>query len=192
MKHHSHFKFIDAIGKLSSARQAFTQLAADKLILGNDNHIGDIGEYWIRRYYELLDQFDCYGPGKTAPYDIKLKDGTHVSVKTVTTWSKTGYGTPVEPLDGKDWTVLAGVRLGDNLFPTDIAIVTLRDLMQQHEFLENAKRRTDSDPERRTAAFPRFKWWSWLDDHTRKFSIKDSDLVLGDAQISETKGVTGI
>jgi len=59
-----HADFIQALAQLAGARESFAKLAKAKLILGNDNHIGEIGEYWVRRYYELRGQFKCYGTGK--------------------------------------------------------------------------------------------------------------------------------
>jgi hypothetical protein len=49
-----HVYFLKALGQLAAARESFAKLAQGGLILGNDNHIGDIGEYWVRRYYSQL------------------------------------------------------------------------------------------------------------------------------------------
>jgi hypothetical protein len=125
MRHPLHSDFIKALAQLTGARESFKKLAERKLILGNDNHIGDIGEYWVRWYHEILGQFKCYGTGKNCAYDIQLADGTGVSVKPLTAWSngaKTGYGTPVRTLDGKDWQVLAEVSLNEDLRPRKLAM----------------------------------------------------------------------
>jgi hypothetical protein len=62
-------------------------------IKGNDNHIGHIGEYGVRRYYEEVPGgFRRYADKKTDPYGIELKDGTKVSVKTTTDWGEHGRG----------------------------------------------------------------------------------------------------
>lgn len=53
MAHKLHAEFLDALEDLARARTVFDRLDEDGLILGSDNHIGDIGEYWVRRYYEL-------------------------------------------------------------------------------------------------------------------------------------------
>ena len=155
---------------------SFARLALEGLILGNDNHIGDIGEYWARRYYEELKTFECYGTGKNAPFDLRLKDGTTVSVKTITAWSKTGYGTPVRPLDGKHWRILAAVYLAENLFPKKIAIVPIEDLLQRPVFVDNAARRSHATMA--TKSFPRFEWWPWLEDYEVAFSIQGDDLAV--------------
>ena len=134
----------------------------EKLILGNDNHIGDIGEYWVRKYFEGISQFKKYGPKKNSPYDIELIDGTKVSVKTITAWSSTGCGTQVKPLCGKDWTLLAAVYLNKSLFAQKIALVQLDALMTREPFVSNANRRTSGE----SSAHPRFQWWPWLDEFT--------------------------
>src|SRR5580658_2867121 len=100
-----HADFIIALQHLANTREAFEELAGDGLILGNDNHIGDIGEHRVRRYYELNGRFD-----------IKLKGGDCVSVKTLTAWSRAGYSTPVRA-DGGYWAIFAAVFLAKNLFP---------------------------------------------------------------------------
>lgn len=170
-----HADFITALRHLANARDAFEALAHDGLILGNDNHIGDIGEYWVRRYYELKGRFESYGTGKNCLFDIKLKGGDCVSVKTLTAWSHTGYGTPVRT-DGGHWEILAAVYLDKILFPSRIAIVPLQELISKDVFVKNATSR--SLPERPTTAHPRFQWWPWLDDYLVRFKIKDDDMEL--------------
>src|SRR5258708_4316648 len=176
MRHPLHADFIQALAQLAGARESFAKLAKAKLILGNDNHIGDIGEYWVRRYYELRGQFKCYGTGKNCAYDIQLNDATGVSVKTLTAWSETGYGTPVRALDGQHWQVLAAVFLGRSLLPKKLAIVPLSQLVEQPVFVRNAGRRSHStDP---TSSYPRFEWWPWLDRYQVTLTIKDNELDL--------------
>ena len=176
MRHDLHNDFIQAIAQLAVARRSFSKLADGKLILGNDNHIGDIGEYWVRRYYEILGQFKCYGTGKNCAFDLKLDDGVGVSVKTLTAWSKSGYGTPVRTLDGKHWQVLAAVFLGEDLQPLKLAIVPLADLIKEPVFVDNLARRTHpTDP---TKSYPRFEWWTWLDRYKVTFAMKEDDLGL--------------
>lgn len=177
MKHSGHDRFVEAIQKLALVRQSFTALAKDGLILGNDNHIGDIGEYWVRRYYEGLGKFKCFGTDKNAPFDIQLRDETKVSVKTLTAWCKTGYGTQVRPLDGKNWTLLAAVYLSEDLFPERIAIVPLTDLLRQSVFVGNAQRRAHPEKDKATSAYPRFQWWHWLEAYKKRFNVVGSDLI---------------
>jgi len=150
-----------AIFALSEARKAFKDAVQEGLILGNDNHIGDIGEYWVRKHFEEKSNFKEYALKKNAPYDIELKDGKKVSVKTITSWSKTGYGTQIKPLCGNDWQLLAAVFLNNDLMPSKISLVPLDDLLVLEPFVSNIERRNNDG----TNAYPRFKWWSWLDEY---------------------------
>jgi hypothetical protein len=171
-----HAHFVDAIRSLAAVRSSFSLLAKEKLILGNDNHIGDIGEYWARRYYEELGLFSSFGSGKNAACDIKLTNQTTVSVKTLTAWSKTGYGTQIKPLDGVNWQVLAAVYLSEDLFPSRIAIVPLAELIVRPVFVKNAKKR--AHPTKATKSYPHFEWWDWLIHYEVSFEIKDDNLVV--------------
>jgi hypothetical protein len=170
-----HVYFLKALGQLAAARESFAKLAQGGLILGNDNHIGDIGEYWVRRYYELLGQFKCYAPSKNGPLDLKLKSGACVSVKTLTAWSKRGFGTPVRANSGH-WKIFAAVYLDKDLFPEELAIVRRHKLVKQDVFVKNAANR--SRRKNPTRAHPRFKWWPWLDHHLVTFRMNDGDMEL--------------
>lgn len=150
-----------AMAALAEARDAFEEAVAAGLILGNDNHIGDIGEYWVRTYYEAVGRFKSYAAAKNAPYDMELIDGTRVSVKTLTAWSKGGMGTQVKPLCGMHWQILAAVLLDRDLQPAKIALVPLGELNGKDIFKVNATNRSD----RGTRTYPRFQWWSWLDEY---------------------------
>jgi len=150
-----------AMAALATARGAFEVAAEAGLVLGNDNHIGDIGEYWVRRYYETLGLFSSYASVKNAPYDIELIDGTRISVKTLTAWSKRGLGTQVKPLCGTHWQVLAAVLLDRDLQPAKIALVPLTDLNSKAPFVANLTNRTN----RGTKTYPRFEWWPWLENY---------------------------
>lgn len=153
----------EALAALATARSAFEVAAEAGLILGNDNHIGDVGEYWVRTYFESLGQFKRYAPVKNAPYDIELIDGTCVSVKTLTAWSKRGLGTQIKPVCGTHWQLLAAVLLDRGLRPAKIALVPLSELNARSVFLTNATNRQD----RSTKTFPRFQWWPWLNEYVR-------------------------
>jgi len=180
-----HAEFLYALKHLASAREVFRTLADTGLILGNDNHIGDIGEYWIRRYYELCGQFKCYAPSKNGPFDLKLKSGACVAVKTLTAWSKSGYGTPVRA-DSGHWTIFAAVYLDKDLFPEKLAIVPRHRLVKHEVFVENAARRShDKNP---TKAHPRFRWWPWLDDYGVRFTMKHGDMALLSSTRPDRKG----
>lgn len=149
-----------AMEALSAARAAFHEAAEAGLILGNDNHIGDIGEYWVKAYFEMQDRFKSYSQVKNDNYDLELTDGTRVSVKTLTAWSKRGKGTQVKPLCGTNWQLLAAVLLDKHLYPQKIALVPLADLMQRAVFKTNAANRAG----RQTRTYPAFQWWPWLDE----------------------------
>lgn len=151
----------EAIEALARARKAFDNAAKTGLIIGNDNHIGDVGEYWVRKFFEGRNEFKTYAPSKNSPFDIELLDGTKVSVKTITQWSDTGYGTQIKPLCGTEWQVLAAVQLDQDLYPSKIALIKLNELLRKEPFVSNAERRDSKG----TSAYPRFQWWDWLDEH---------------------------
>ena len=151
----------DAINHLVLAREAFQKASEHGLILGNDNHIGDIGEYWVRKYFEKQDLFKEYGKEKTSPYDIELTNGDKVSVKTINEWSKNGFGTQIKPLCGKNWQFLAVVFLNKDLIPEKLSLIPLKDLLTKKQFIVNINNREKNN----TKAYPRVQWWDWLDDH---------------------------
>jgi len=149
-----------AMDALTVARKAFIAAANQGLILGNDNHIGDIGEYWVRQYLARRGLFRGYAPSRNSLYDLEDSDGVRYSVKTMTEWSQAGYGTPVKPLDGIHWQVLAAVYLDRRLHPARIALVPIERLCAKEPFTANsAKRATGA-----IKSYPRFQWWSWLED----------------------------
>lgn len=141
---------------------AFQGAVSKGLILGNDNYIGDIGEYWVHKHFKSKSKFKEYAPKKNSPYDIELKDGTRVSVKTITAWSVRGYGTQVKPLCGSDWGLLAAVFLNKEFFAEKIALVPLGKLVMHEQFLSNINSRTNGG----ISVYPRFQWWDWLDQYT--------------------------
>lgn len=153
---------LKAIKALSEARGAFEDAINEGLILGNDNHIGDIGEYWVRKHFEKDSSFKAYAKKKNAPYDIELANETKVSVKTITEWSSTGYGTQIKPLCGTDWQLLAAVFLNKDLMASKISLVPLEKLVTHEPFISNKLSREKKDG---TKAYPRFQWWNWLDDY---------------------------
>lgn len=153
-----HPTLLKAIGHLAAARREFHRAVGEGLILGNDNHIGDVGEYWARRHFEARGEFRAYHPKKNGPFDFDLKDGRCVSVKTMTAWSKTEKGTQVKELEGAHWHVLAAIYLGEDLMPDKIAIVPLDELLRHDPFPANVLRRGQG-----SSSFPRFEWWSWLE-----------------------------
>lgn len=152
---------LNAIRSLSEARTHFFAAVEKGLVLGNDNHIGDIGEYWTRLLFESRGEFKEYPDKKNAPYDIELKNGTKVSVKTITEWSETGYGTQIKPLCGENWQLLAAVYLGKDLKPSKISLVPVEALLKREPFMSNKIRRENDG----VTAYPRFQWWAWLEEY---------------------------
>jgi hypothetical protein len=179
-----HNLFLQACKALSDARIHFKRLVERNALLGNDNHIGDIGEYWVKRYFDLCRPGSgaVYPEIKNALYDLELGNGTKISVKTITRWSKTKMGTQLKPLDGVNWTILAAVYLNESLIPEKIAIVNLDDLMQQEVFRKNHASRNPENREEATFSYPRFTWWPWLE----KWKITETDL----ATVCSTTGVS--
>lgn len=149
-----------AIVALSAAREAFEAAVASGLILGNDNHIGDLGEYWVREYFGAKKLFKSFAPTKNSSYDIELVDSMRVSVKTLTAWSQRGYGTQIKPLCGTNWQLLAAVYLDRSLHPQKIAVVPLEAMRSQKVFVDNAASRLNG-----ARTYPRFQWWPWLDEY---------------------------
>lgn len=149
-----------AIDALSEARRQFIVAKEKGLVLGNDNHIGDIGEYWVMQLLTKEGKFKEYAPKKNSSFDIELTDGTLVSVKTITAWAEGGKGTQIKPLCGTKWSVLAAVYLNEKLRPAKISMVSIGDILRHEPFVSNAQRRANG-----TRAYPRFEWWSWLDDY---------------------------
>lgn len=154
----------DAIAFLSKARTLFAKAQEEGLILGNDNHIGDIGEYWVMKYYLSLGQFKEYAPKKNSKYDIKLTNNSKVSVKTISGWAKHSYGSQIKMGPECEWTILAGVALDDRLYPCKIAIVNINEVKNKEPFLSNAVRIGNGN-----VTYPRFKWWKWLDEYLIDF-----------------------
>ena len=174
-----------AIEMLAAARTEFVRAVGEGLILGNDNHIGDIGEYWARRHFEQTGEFAEYHKQKTGPYDIKLTDGRFVSVKTITAWSKRGKGTQVRPLCGAKWNVLAAVRLGHDLQPDRIAVVPLAELLRREPFRGNQQRRAT----RNTKTYPVFAWWDWLEEFVQYRRTYSTPAAAGAGQMK--RGANG-
>jgi len=156
-----HARLLSACTVLSKARKVFYELHTEGVIAGNDNHIGDIGEYWVVRYYDRLGKDAQLAPKKNSDYDVRLNDGTRVAVRTLTPLAKNGRGLPVKPLDATKWTVLAAVKLDSNLGPEKLAVVTLSELLSQDVFTRNQNRMRRGE----IKSYPAFRWWSFLDQH---------------------------
>lgn len=154
--------FMEAIKSLARSRLLFEECAKRGIVLGNDNHIGDIGEYWVKKWYESQGQRAELASVKTSAYDILLPDSDdRVSVKTITEWSHHGKGTQIKPLleKGNPWNILAVVILSPDLVPSQLSLISLDNLLKMPEFVENKKKRHDKG----TKTYPRVsRDWKWL------------------------------
>ncbi len=156
-----HALFLTACEQFKLARVAFRGLAQQKLVRGNDNHVGDIGEYWVERYYECAGRNPSSAGSKVSTFALELGDGTKVSVRTMTPWARTGKGTPVKPIVGARWE-LAAVTLDDSFRLTKLAIVPSEQLCKYPPFSKlNGGYLTGSTMGPRSS-FPRFQWWPFL------------------------------
>lgn len=155
-----------AIESLAQSRQLFEECAKRGLILGNDNHIGDIGEYWVLKWYRLQGHQADLAKDKTSDFDISVLDTKDlISVKTITAWSAHGKGTQIKPLNenGNPWNVLAVVILSTDLTPSQISIISLHDLLKTPEFIENGIKRR----EKGTKTYPCVsRDWKWLEAYS--------------------------
>ena len=156
-------QFNDARAALAAVRTKFKNLSTLMVVQGGDNHIGDIGEFWVARYYQLLKRKPRLAPAKNSPYDLRLEDETLVAVRTVTPWATRGAGMPVRPFDkdgNKKWRVFVAVRLDEQLAPVAISEVPLEALMRTPTFARNARNRDNG-----SKAWPAFRWWRFLDTY---------------------------
>ncbi|MBI3744468.1 MAG: hypothetical protein HY261_09325 [Chloroflexi bacterium] len=156
-----HKDFLEACENLAKVRTAFRNLKEQNLVSGNDNHVGDIGEYWVARYLERTNRNPVPAPTKTAPYDFTLGDGTKVSVKTMTSWAKYKRGTLVKIPASTRWE-LAAVFLDDNLMLKKLAVIPCDKLRQQPPFLGDA---VADNPLNSRLLTPYFRWWDFLKDY---------------------------
>ena len=129
------------------ARKIFAKYAT-KWFSGNDNHVGDIGEYWTMRYFE--DKEPKLAPKRNSSYDIQLKDGSRLAIKTMTKWNTSGQGGPVKGVDKKLWECLVAIKLDENMNVEKFCVVPHKEIREKV---------TDGS---------RFKWWSWLE----KFEVE--------------------
>jgi hypothetical protein len=147
-----------------TTRQLFQTGKNRGLFLGNDNLIGDIGEYYVMDYYKNLGLSPELAPKKNSRYDISIPSkNIKVSVKTITDWSEHKKGTQVKPLDKKNnpWNVLAVVQLDSSLMVRMLSIIPLVELLKKPEFLANISNRKKKD----TKTFPRVQDWEWLNEY---------------------------
>src|SRR5450759_3631960 len=93
MRHPKHSEFLDALRQFAAVRSLFGALADEDLILGNDNHIGVIGEYWAHRYYEQLGPQLPGGVTGAAPVGV-LSRGTKIAKQTSPEGETESYPAP--------------------------------------------------------------------------------------------------
>jgi hypothetical protein len=116
---------------------------------GNDNHIGDIGEYWTLRFFDS--EQPILSPNKNDSWDIELKDGSRLSVKTMSEWNTSGRGSLVKGIQAGNWQYLVAVRLDGKLHVNKFCVVP-------HSVVK------ERVPDR-----SQFKWWNWLGDFERDY-----------------------
>ncbi len=138
-----HSEILEGFRRFVEVRKIFAKYEG-KWFSGNDNHVGDIGEYWTMRYFK--DKEPTLAPKRTSPYDIQLKDGSRLAIKTMSKWNKSGRGSPVKGIDEKLWDYLIAIRLDDNMKVETFCIVPHKEIQ---------KRVRDRSP---------FKWYSWLEE----------------------------
>ena len=141
--------FESATSSLIWVRSAFEHLAAKGIISGNDNHIGDIGEYYAMAHFRDSGKPISLSGTKVSRYDFVAAD-QKISVKTLTPWSKTGKGTRLK-FNG-EWDYLFLVKLNAQLFPDRMASIHVDAL----------KTRLGYKPGQTP---PQVMWWPWLNDY---------------------------
>ncbi|RJO62712.1 MAG: hypothetical protein C4542_02465 [Dehalococcoidia bacterium] len=135
----------------AEARKVFSKYKG-KWFIGNDNHVGDIGEYWTMRYF--LSAKPELAPSRVSPYDIVLGDGQKLSVKTMSRWNESGRGSPVKGIINKDWDCLVAIKLDEQFEVDQFCLVPLDKI---------SKRIKDGSP---------FMWWGWLDEFRKDFNSR--------------------
>ena len=103
-----HEEILKGFKHFTEARKVFAKYKG-KWFSGNENHVGDIGEYWAIRYF--LNKGPKLAPKRTSHYDIELNDRTRFSIKTMSKWNRSGYGSPVKGLDEQYWHFLVAIKL---------------------------------------------------------------------------------
>ena len=137
-----HEEILNAFKRFAEVREVFAKYEG-KWFSGNDNHVGDIGEYWAMRYFDGKEP--KLAPSRVSPYDIQLNDGKKYSIKTMSQWNRRGQGGPVKGINDDNWDYLIAVKLNDKLAVEKFCIIPHSEI---------AKRVSDGSP---------FKWWDWLE-----------------------------
>ena len=136
-------EILECFKHFAEARKVFDRYKG-KWFSGNDNHVGDIGEYWAKRYFLFLNKGPELAPERTSPYDIKLENGMRLSIKTMSEWNKREQGGPIKGIDEKLWDYLVAIKLDGNLHVKKFCIVPHKEVRE------------------RIKSKSPFKWWDWL------------------------------
>ncbi|APH40016.1 Uncharacterized protein A9P81_0023 [Leptospira interrogans serovar Copenhageni/Icterohaemorrhagiae] len=153
--------FISAVRNLYKARAGFAELANLKIISGNDNHIGDVGEYYILWYLKSVGEDVIISGKRNSLYDLENNSTKEkISVKTITTWSKNGKRAQINT-DSPDWNLLYCLYLGKDLIPDKVAKIDYFEFSEQKVIKENKERRILTN----SKSFPQFQWWEWLENY---------------------------
>ncbi len=155
--------FLMAVKHINAARKIFKDLEDKKSVSGNDNHIGDIGEFYVALFFQLEGRQIRLSDKKNSLYDLEVLDESmNISVKTMTSWSKSKKGSPVKNNDKDPWTHLAAIMLNDMLEPESLAIIPFKELNKKEVFIRNEANRNG---EKKTKSYPAFQMWPWLKDY---------------------------
>ncbi len=145
-----HSEILLGFRRFVEAREIFAKYEA-KWFSGNDNHVGDIGEYWTMRYFE--DREPKLAPKRNSSYDIELQDGSRLAIKTMSKWNRSGQGGPVKGIDEKLWEYLVTIKLDDNMEVERFCIVSHKEIRE------------------RVRDGSQFKWWSWLEKFEVEYKV---------------------
>ena len=118
-------EILEGFKYFAEARKIFDKYKG-KWFSGNDNHVGDIGEYWAMRYFESREPM--LAPKRNSHYDIELDDGMRFSIKAMSRWNKSGYGSPVKGIDENYWDCLVAIKLDDNFKVEKFCIVPHKEM----------------------------------------------------------------
>ena len=75
------------------------------------------------------------------------------SIKAMSRWNKSGYGSPVKGIDENYWDCLVAIKLDDNFKVEKFCIVPHKEMRKR---IKNKSR---------------FKWWSWLNEFEKEFKV---------------------